>query len=326
MAEANFSIDPNVVWRTTSGFNVVIGTAGVLSNIMALSAIHFAIKELTPKHVFLSSLSISDSLIAVVISLFSLLKPGMDEDCAPALMIFGGMVSAMYFVVIGNLTLLAFDLYVAICKPLYYEMILTPRRTKGMIVAIWGIALVIGYSPLWGRGVFLGTLKTGFCSDPVISAAKRIWRISMCVFCGCSGLASLIFYAKVLREVLGIKERVEPNSAHLGSQQKHKKAIKTILLVTGTMLLFMLPAFSINLLLDKKSIEYMVSRPITITWSLLNCIADPLIYSFRMGEIRAGYKKILAAIRKPADTTYNTVALRKTSDIRSNASALTNVD
>ena len=36
MVESNFSIDPNVVWRTTSGFNVVIGTAGVLSNIMAL--------------------------------------------------------------------------------------------------------------------------------------------------------------------------------------------------------------------------------------------------------------------------------------------------
>ena len=326
MAESNFSIDPNVVWRTTSGFNVVIGTAGVLSNIMALSAIHFAIKDLTPKYIFLASLSVSDSLKAVVIVLFSLLKPGMDEECALAMMILGGLMSAIYIVVLGNLALLAFDLFVAICKPLYYGMILTQRRTKGMIIAIWVIALVLGLTQLWVRGIFLVTTKAGFCSALVISSAKRIWTIGICIFCGGFGLLCLIFYGKVLHEVLGIKRRIEPSSGHFSSHQKNKKAIKTILLVNGTMGLFMLPGFSINLFLDKKSTEYLVSRPITITWSLLNCIADPVIYSFRMSEIRNGYQKMLAAIRELFDRRHITNAHRLSSNTRKKTSTLTTID
>ncbi|KAM9168864.1 olfactory receptor 14C36-like [Mergus octosetaceus] len=70
------------------------------------------------------------------------------EGCAAQVFLFVFLISAEYFL----LTVMAYDRYIAICKPLHYGTLLSSRACAQMAAAAWGNA--------WGSGVLTALLHT----------------------------------------------------------------------------------------------------------------------------------------------------------------------
>ncbi|KAK7797906.1 hypothetical protein U0070_015973 [Myodes glareolus] len=118
----------------------------------------------TPMYFFLSNLSFSDFCFS------SVTMPKMLENMQSqvASIPYVGCLAQMYFfIVFGNmenflLMVMAFDRYVAICFPLHYSSIMSPKLCVGMVVLCWVITMM--HSML--HTLLLARLP--FCEDNMI--------------------------------------------------------------------------------------------------------------------------------------------------------------
>ena len=191
----------------------------------------------------------------------------------------------------GALLCLALDLYMVICKPLHHLMFLTKRKTNFIIIISWFTSILFWFSNTWVTLHKSGLDARMFCEETVYQYVHEIQiRISL-VYSGILATAMLFLYSRIAWEICKIGSYVQPIPEPFNPSQV-KKAFLTILLVNGTMVLFMAPSFMFaalfNMLHDGPVGQF------CLAWSLLNCVADPLIYSLRMPEIRAGYKKLFS--------------------------------
>ncbi|XP_063275785.1 olfactory receptor 14I1-like [Prinia subflava] len=148
------------------------------------------------------------------------------EGCAAQLFLFVFFISAEYFL----LTIMCYDRYVSICKPLHYRTLLGSRACAHMAAAAWASAFL--YSLLHTANTFSLPLCHGnalgqfFCEVPQIlklSCAKSYFRelgllaVSACLHFGCFGF--IVFsYVQIFKAVLRIP-----------SEQGRHKAFSTCL-------------------------------------------------------------------------------------------------
>ena len=265
--------------------DIVLGIVGLFFNLFALLAMGLGFKHLLPKHHFLIALNISDIIVSLSRASERLLTFNGVRIC-----ILTGFTFSLNFVGFGllssSLLCLGCDLYIAICKPLRYEALMTKGRAKVAIATIWVWSVIIGVAFLLCQVAN----RVGFCEDD-----ERLCLHFMVIFmshCGICALAVIVIYGKVLWEVWRMSKLVQPfqKQSVPNNAQSTKKAAVTILLILATLALFLLPAY-FTFFLDE---TYDMLWRICINWSMLNSIVDPLIYSVRMSEMRAGYQKMLS--------------------------------
>ena len=277
------------VQRITEIIDIVLGLVGVLLNLLALIAMRLGIKDLQPKHRFLITLNISDILVTLSFVVTRLLRLWRMDVCnvTDILHCFMFIGSAS---LASSLVYLGYDMFVAICKALRYEAIMTKRRTKIAILLLWSWSITIGVSFILCRVPDMAKTNKGFCDvdGGMCLHFLIVYRghIGLCV------LAINILYGRVLWEVWHMKRMVQPSQDQSVQDniRSAKKAITTILLIVGTQAIFLFPAY-ITFSLGS---ELETIHSICVNWSMLNYIADPLIYSVRMSELRAGYKKLFS--------------------------------
>ena len=277
----------------TDSIDIVLGLVGVLLNILALIALRLGINDLQPKHRFLITLNISDILMALGIVIVRVLRLCSMNVCNVI-----ELLHCLMFIGFASLTsslvYLGCDLFVAICKALRYEAIMTKRRITIAILVLWSWSIAIGVSFLLCRVPDMAKTNKGFCK-----ARGGMCLHFLAIFlghCGLCALAIVIFYGRVLWEVWHMAKMVQPSQGQSAQDntKSAKKAITTILLIVCTLGIFLLPAYSTTFL----GPEFETIRRICVNWSMLNSIADPLIYSVRMSELRAGYKKLFSLCKR----------------------------
>ena len=146
--------------------------------------------------------------------------------CAAQVFFFVFFLSAEY----ALLTIMSYDRYVAICKPLHYGTLLGSRACATMAAAAWGTGLL--YSLLHTASTFSLPLCQGnavdqfFCEIPHIlklSCSKSYLRevglivLSVLVFVGCF-VFIVVSYVQIFRAVL-----------RMPSEQGRHKAFSTCL-------------------------------------------------------------------------------------------------
>ncbi|XP_063997501.1 olfactory receptor 14J1-like [Pogoniulus pusillus] len=212
---------------------------------------------------------------------------------------YAGCVLQLFFLVfliaaeISLLTIMAYDRYVAICRPLHYGTLLGSRACAHMAAAAWASAGL--YALLHTANTFSLPLCQGnavhqfFCEIPQIlklscstAYLREVWLLvpSACVVFGCF-VFIVVSYVQIFRAVL-----------RMPSEQGRHKAFATCLPHLAVLSLF----------ISSGSFAYLkppsISSPfwnlfVSVLYSVVPPAVNPLIYSLRNQELKAALSKLL---------------------------------
>ncbi|NWZ17234.1 O14J1 protein, partial [Agelaius phoeniceus] len=191
------------------------------------------------------------------------------------------------------LTIMCYDRYVSICKPLHYGTLLGSRACAHMAAAAWASAFL--YSLLHTANTFSLPLCHGdavgqfFCEIPQIlklSCSDTYLRefglvaFSAFLFLGC--FVFIVFsYVQIFRVVLRIPSEQGRHKAF--STCLPHLAVLSLYLSTGTFAHLKLPSMSSPSLDVALSVLYLVVPP----------VLNPLIYSLRNQELKDALRKMI---------------------------------
>ncbi|XP_030324557.1 olfactory receptor 14A16-like, partial [Calypte anna] len=240
----------------------------------------------TPMYFFLLNLSLLD-LGSISTTLPKAMANSLWDNtdisymgCAAQLFFFVFFITAEYFL----LTIMSYDRYVAICKPLHYGTLLGSRACVHMAAAAWGSGFLIAL--LHTANTFSLPLCQGnaldqfFCEIPQIlklscshSYLRKIWLLVLGCFLafGCF-VFIVVSYVEIFRAVLRIP-----------SEQGRHKAFSTCLPHLAVVSLFVSTA--IFAYLKPPSISFpLLDLVVSFLYSVVPPAVNPLIYSMRNQE------------------------------------------
>ncbi|XP_074414348.1 olfactory receptor 14J1-like [Zonotrichia albicollis] len=266
-----------------------ISLAALLGNGLIISAIDCGHHLHTPMFFFLLNLALTDlGCICTTVpkAMHNSLWDTRDisyTGCAAQLFFFVIFISAE----LSLLTIMCYDRYVSICKPLHYGTLLGSRACAHMVAAAWATGFV--YSLLHTANTFSLPLCHGnalgqfFCEIPQIlklSCSKSHLRelgllaVSVCLAFGC--FVFIVFsYVQIFRAVLRIP-----------SEQGRHKAFSTCLPHLAVVSLFLSTGSFANLRPPSMS-SPSLDLTLSVLYSVVPPALNPLIYSLRNQELKA---------------------------------------
>ncbi|XP_054506826.2 olfactory receptor 14C36-like [Agelaius phoeniceus] len=273
-----------------------ISLAALLGNGLIISAVACGHHLHMPMFFFLLNLALSD-LGSICTTVPKAMHNSLWDTstisysgCAAQVFLFVFFISAEYFL----LTIMCYDRYVSICKPLHYGTLLGSRACAHMAAAAWASAFPIAllhtantFSLPLCHGNALGQF---FCEIPHIlklSCYKSYLRklgislVGVCLGFGC--FVFMVFsYVQIFRAVLRIP-----------SEQGRHKAFSTCLPHLTVVSLFLSTSFFAYLKppsISSPSLDLAVS----VQYSVVPPVLNPLIYSLRNQELKAAVWRLMA--------------------------------
>ncbi|KAM9714259.1 olfactory receptor 4N4C [Dama dama] len=189
------------------------------------------------------------------------------------------------------LVVMAFDRYIAICRPLHYSAVMSPRTCYALLLALWfgGFVHSIIQVALILRLPFCGPnrLDNFFCDVPqVIKLACTDTFVVELLMVFNSGLLTLLCFVGLLASYAVILCRV-----HHSSTEGKSKALSTCTTHVIIILLMFGPAiFIYTRPFTALSADKVVSFFHTVIFPLMN----PVIYTLRNQEVKASMRRILS--------------------------------
>ncbi|XP_077639943.1 olfactory receptor 14J1-like [Lonchura striata] len=266
-----------------------ISLAALLGNGLIISAVACGHHLHTPMFFFLLNLALSD-LGSICTTVPKALHNSLWDTrnisfkgCTAQVLFFLFFITAEYFL----LTIMCYDRYVSICKPLHYGTLLGSRACAHMAAAAWASAFLNAL--LHTANTFSLPLCHGnamgqfFCEIPQIlklSCSKsyirelRLIEVTACLGLGCF-LFIVFSYVQIFRTVLRIP-----------SEQGRHKAFSTCLPHLAVVSLFVSTMMFAHLkppLISSPSLDLALS----VLYSVVPPGLNPLIYSLRNQELKA---------------------------------------
>ncbi|XP_068521060.1 olfactory receptor 14C36-like [Anas acuta] len=264
--------------------------AALLGNGLILSAVACHHRLHTPMYFFLLNLAlldlgcISTTLLKAMANALWDTRAISYQGCAAQVFCFLFFISAEYY----NLTIMAYDRYVAICKPLHYGSLLGSRACAHMAAAAWDSGFL--YSVLHTATTFSLPLCHGnavdqfFCEIPHIlklscsdAYLREVGAVLFSIFLafGCF-VFIVVSYVQIFRAVL-----------RMPSEQGRHKAFSTCLPHLAVVSLFL--STGIFSYLEPPSISSLV---VSFLYSVVPPAVNPLIYSMRNQELKDAVRKL----------------------------------
>ncbi|XP_005612355.1 olfactory receptor 52I2-like [Equus przewalskii] len=269
----------------------VMYTIALLGNTIVVTVIcmDFTLQE--PMYHLLCVLAAVDIVMAssVVPKMMTIFSSG-DNSIS-----FSACFTQMYFVHVatavetGLLLAMAFDRYVAICKPLRYKRILTPQVMLGMSVAIITRAVIlmtplswmVSHLPFCGSTVVLHSYCEHIavaklaCADPMPSFLYSL--IGSSIIVGSDVVFIAVSYNLILRAVFG-----------LSSKNAQLKALSTCGSHVGVMALYYLPGMASIYVawLGKDIVPLHTQVLLADLYLVIPPTLNPIIYGLRIKQIR----------------------------------------
>ncbi|XP_074708870.1 olfactory receptor 14A16-like [Strix uralensis] len=269
--------------------------AALLGNSLIITAMACDHHLHTPMYFFLLNLSLLD-LGSISTTLPKAMENSLWDNrnisylgCAAQLFFFYFFATAEYFL----LTIMSYDRYVAICKPLHYGTLLRSRACVHMAAAAWGTGFL--WAVLHTVNTFSlplcqgNTLDQFFCEIPQIlklSCSHSYLRevvllvVNACLAFGCF-VFIVVSYVQIFRVVLRIP-----------SEQGRHKAFSTCLPHLAVVSLFISTAMFTYLKPHSISSPFL-DLVLSFLYSVAPPAVNPLIYSMRNQEIKDVLKKLI---------------------------------
>ncbi|KAM3658062.1 olfactory receptor 14C36-like [Ammospiza maritima maritima] len=272
-----------------------ISLAALLGNGLIISAVACGHHLHMPMFFFLLNLALSD-LGSICTTVPKTMHNSLWDTrnisytgCAAQLFFFLFFISAEYFL----LTVMCYDRYVSICKPLHYGTLLGSRACVHMTAAAWASAFLNAlllmantFSLPLCHGNALGQF---FCEIPQIlklsCSQSKLRKLGLIVGSSCLGLGSFVFivfsYVQIFRAVLRIP-----------SEQGRHKAFYTCLPHLAVISMFPSTILLVHLKPPSISSPYL-DLALSILYSVVPPALNPLIYSLRNQELKAGVGRLM---------------------------------
>ncbi|XP_075301621.1 olfactory receptor 14J1-like [Opisthocomus hoazin] len=272
--------------------------AAILGNGLIITAIACDHRLHTPMYFFLLNLSILD-LASISTTVPKSMASSLWDIRAIS---YAGCVVQLFFflfLIVGEYCLLivmAYDRYIAICKPLHYELMMGSRACVHVAAAAWGSAVL--YTLLHTANTFSIPLCQGrvldhfFCEIPQIlklSCSHSYLRevvvlgVSLSIAFGCF-VFIVMSYVQIFRAVLRIP-----------SEQGRHKAFSTCLPHLAVISLF-ISTVMISYLKPPSISSPSLEVVIAVLYSVVPPAVNPLIYSMRNQELKDALKKLILSV------------------------------
>ena len=269
----------------------IMYTTALLGNTFIVTVIWMDSTLQEPMYYFLCVLAAVDMVMAssVVPKMVSIFSSG-DNSIS-----FNACFTQMYFVhaatamETGLLLAMAFDRYVAICKPLHYERILTPRVMLEMTVTITIRAIIsmtplswmVSHLPFCGSNVVLHSYCEHIavaklaCADPRSSSLYSLIGTSIIVGSDVAFIAAS--YILILQAVFS-----------LSSKNAQLKALSTCGSHVGVMALYYLPGMASIYVawLGEDIVPLCTQVLLADLYLIIPPSLNPIIYGLRTKQIR----------------------------------------
>ncbi|KAM6988967.1 olfactory receptor 14J1-like [Passerculus sandwichensis] len=272
-----------------------ISLAALLGNSLIISAVACSHHLHTPMFFFLLNLALTD-LGSICTTVPKAMHNSLWDTstisytgCAAQLFFFMFFISAELSV----LTIMCYDRYVSICKPLHYGTLLGSRACAHMAAAAWASAFLNAlmhtantFSLPLCHGNALGQF---FCEIPQIlklsCSNSRLREFGLLVVSTCLAFGCFVFivfsYMQIFRAVLRIP-----------SEQGKHKAFSTCLPHLAVVSLFLSTIIFAHLKPPSMS-SPSLDLALSVLYSVVPPALNPLIYSLRNPELKAAVWKVM---------------------------------
>uniref|UniRef100_A0A493SYC1 Olfactory receptor n=1 Tax=Anas platyrhynchos platyrhynchos TaxID=8840 RepID=A0A493SYC1_ANAPP len=277
------------------GLFLGIYLAALLGNGLIITAIACDHRLHTPMYFFLLNLSLIDLGTITTTAPKSMANSLWDTraisyaGCATQLFMFVVFVAAEFYL----LTIMAYDRYIAICKPLHYGTIMDSRTCVNMAAAAWGSTFL--YAVLHTANTFSLPLCQGnaldqfFCEIPQILKLScsdafltevGLLIISVTVASGCF-VFLVLSYVQIFRAVI-----------RMPSHQGRYKAFSTCLPHLAVVSLFLSTA-TFTYLKPSSISSPSLDLLLAVLYSVVPPAVNPLIYSMRNQQLKDAVRKLI---------------------------------
>nr|XP_044998069.1 olfactory receptor 4X1-like [Jaculus jaculus] len=188
------------------------------------------------------------------------------------------------------LTAMAYDRYVAICRPLRYTAIMSPRVCGLLVGAAWGGGLLhsAGQAFLMFQLPFCGpnTIDHYFCDvHPVLKlACSDTFLVSLLVIAN-GGSISVVSFAGLLASYALILHSLRTHAA--GAR---RRALSTCASHLAVVALFFIPCSFVYM---RPCVTLPADKVVAVFYTVVTPLLNPFIYSFRNTEVKNAMKRLM---------------------------------
>ncbi|NXF81823.1 OR4D5 protein, partial [Sclerurus mexicanus] len=263
----------------------------LLGNLLIIAAVRTDPKLSSPMYFLLCNLSFID------ICCTSVTAPRMLVDllCPRKAIVFEGCIAQLFFLhFVGSsemflLTVMAFDRYTAICKPLHYTAIMSRWTCWLLVSSCWagGFLHSITQTLLTVQLPFCGpnTIDSYFCDvPPVIRLACADIYTTEWLMASNSGLISLGCFLVLLTSYVPILLTVRGRVPH-----GHCKALSTCGAHLAVVTLFFVPCIFIYL---RPFSTFPLDKYVCVSYTVFSPVMNPLIYTLRNSEVKESMRRL----------------------------------
>ncbi|XP_062950999.1 olfactory receptor 4X1-like [Cynocephalus volans] len=280
------------VQKVISAMFLLMYTAIVLGNGLIVVTITASKGLASPMYFFLSFLSF------VEICYCSVTAPKLifDSFIEKKVISLKGCITQIFFLhffggtEIFLLTVMAYDCYVAICKPLHYTTIMNQRVCGFLVGAAWGGGLLhsVGQTFLIFQLPFCGPniIDHYFCDvHPVLKlACSDTFLIGLLIIIN-GGSISVVSFTVLLSSYLVIL-----HSLRSQTWEGRCKALSTCASHVTVVGLFFIPCSFVYM---RPCVTLPADKTVAVFYTVVTPLLNPVIYSFRNAEVKSAMRRLM---------------------------------
>lgn len=278
------------------GIFLIIYLVTATSNLGMVLLTHVDTKLHTPMYFFLRHLSITDLGYSTVIGPKMMVNFVVHKNtisynwCATQLALFEIFIIAELFI----LSAMAYDRYVAICKPLLYVVIMAEK-------VLWALVLTpYLYSTFVSLFLTIKLFKLSFCGSNIISyfycdclplismlcSDTHELELIILIFSGCNLLSSLLIVFVSYMFILVAILKMNSTEGRYKAFSTCSSHLTVVVVFYGTLLFIYLQ--------PKSSHTFDIDKMASVFYTLVIPMLNPLIYSLRNKEVKDALKRTLS--------------------------------
>ncbi|XP_027716656.1 olfactory receptor 4P4-like [Vombatus ursinus] len=231
-------------------------------------------------HLSLMDLAYTSTIIPRLVRDLAAKRKNISFNSCMTQLFTGHFLAGVEMLILVNM---AFDRYVAICKPLHYMVIVTRQKCNMLILLAWGMAFWHSVAQV------LMVIKLPFCGPnqidhyicdvkPLLKLVCADTHVSSILVIANSGMVALVTFLVLLASYIVILYNLRKRSSEVC-----RKALSTCGSHVMVVVLFFVPCIAIYV--PPPSI-HISDKEITMFYAVITPLLNPLIYTLRNTEMK----------------------------------------
>lgn len=293
-----------------SGFLFIFPCFTLIGSSLVIASVYTHKRLQTITNAFVVSLAVADSMVAILVMPFGIYQQFNNKtwNLGRELCLITTSFDVMFTTTsIFNLSCLAIDRYLAICRPFIHERL---NRTKVILMLLfcWIVPIFISFVPILNQWNLIGIEEYMECAFPSSDPSFCVFVVNKAFSTVCSMIAFyiptifiVICYVQIFRAAR--KQAYQICSLELASHKQHRrgrlhhetKAAKTVGIIIGCFFLCWFPFFGLNIV--DPFIDYRIPYiPWTVALWLgyINSMLNPILYYNFNKHYKMAFRRILS--------------------------------